>query len=110
MLRSLFAILAVLMVAGAASAQFGPETLVRGDLKIDVNCWIALGSAVETISRSYGDAETTIGSINAGSHIGGNANIKVKADDVTTKALSRGDACTAVGSVGGCGQEPLRRR
>ena len=91
------ALLASLTIASAASAQFGPDTLVGGDLQIDVEV-----EDVETKASFLGNAETDIGTINDGSWVLGRARINVEAEDVETKASFLGNACTSIGSVGGC--------
>ena len=49
------------------------------------------------------EAETSVGSINDGSIILGDASMKVEAEDVTTVAAGfLAEACSSVGSVGSC--------
>ena len=96
MIRMTLLLLASLLAfAGAASADF--ETVVNGDLEIDV-----IVDDVTTEADYMAPAETDIGSINHGSYVNGDADIYVSAYDVTTKADYKGQACTSIGSVGGC--------
>ena len=99
-MNRLFAILlmaASLFTASMASAQFGPDTLVGGDVKIDVEV-----EDVETTAGFLSQAETDIGTINSGAYVFGRVDIDVEAEDVETNAGFLSKACTSIGSIGGC--------
>jgi hypothetical protein len=97
-MRYLASLALALLVAAPSFAQFKqPDTLVAGNVQIDVKA-----EDVTTEASFLGAAETDIGTINDGAYVFGNVDIKADVGKVTTKGAFLGKACTSIGSIGGC--------